>query len=285
MGQVGFDCGKHFVEVGVEGGEPGGGAPAENVEAELFHRSMSRLGGVEVDADAGVAGEAEGGHIGPDEDVSLVDEGRVEEGGEGGAIEDGDYAGINAEEEGEGRGHIGAEDGAVVSCHAAAEEFVLALEPEVVEPVLEGPEERNTVAAGDGPDREGVAAAGGGGRWRRRGRYNRGADGMHFLWFPLSFRLVILKWQWNVILSSFAWIILVQVSGCDLWGAYADCSTWPRLSHGCSDIDGYCSLVIGEISSWGPPKIKFFKNLTLWYYSRLKYERVCFIYIYNNFLL
>ncbi|KAL0910332.1 hypothetical protein M5K25_021305 [Dendrobium thyrsiflorum] len=152
---LGFDGRKHFAEIGFKRGEPDGGAPAEEVKTEFFHSGMARLGRVEIDADANIAGEAEGGHIRPYEDVSLVDEGRVEEGGERVAVENGDYAWVDVEKEGEGWGHICPEDGAFVSRHAAAEEFILALEPEVVEPILEGTEERDTIAAGDGPGRAG----------------------------------------------------------------------------------------------------------------------------------
>ena len=67
------------------------------------------------------AGEAGARVVGPDEDVALVDEVRVEERGEGGGVDDGDHARVDADEEGEGGRDVGAEHGAAVRRRALPE--------------------------------------------------------------------------------------------------------------------------------------------------------------------
>lgn len=116
---------------------------------------MEGLGGVQVGEDSDAAGEGGGGHEVANEDVLLVDEGRVEEVGKGLDVEDGHHVRVRPKEEGEGRGDVGAVDGALVEFDAFSEEGVGALEPEVVQPVLERAEHRQAVASRDGPDRQG----------------------------------------------------------------------------------------------------------------------------------
>ena len=67
------------------------------------------------------AGEAGARVVGPDEDVVLVDEVRVEERGEGGGVDNGDHAQVNADEEREGGRDVGAEHGAAVRRRALLE--------------------------------------------------------------------------------------------------------------------------------------------------------------------
>lgn len=122
-----------------------------------------------VDTDTGVAGEAEARHVVSDEDVSFVDEREVKEGGEGGAVEDADYARVDAHEERECRRHVCSEDSALVGGHSVSEEGFRALEPEVVEAVFERAEERGPVAARDSTSWE----HGGGGGCLRRHRHCR----------------------------------------------------------------------------------------------------------------
>ena len=66
-------------------------------------------------------GEAGARVVGPDEDVALVDEVRVEERGEGGGVDDGDHARVDADEEREGGRDVGAEHGAAVRRRALPE--------------------------------------------------------------------------------------------------------------------------------------------------------------------
>lgn len=91
-----------------------------------------RFSSVEVGADTVVACEVEARGEVSDEDIGLVDEVGVKDVGEGSAIEEGDDVRVYAEEEGEGRGEVGTEDGALVQFHPLPEEGLGTLEPEVV---------------------------------------------------------------------------------------------------------------------------------------------------------
>lgn len=96
---------------------------------------MLRIGGILVDADPHISGEADVGDKVSDENVLLVDEVDVEEVGERFDIENCDDVGINVDEEGEGGRNIGAEHRALILLHSVLEEALRLLEPEVVESV------------------------------------------------------------------------------------------------------------------------------------------------------
>lgn len=128
--------------------------------------------------DSDAAGEGGGGHEVANEDVLLVDEGRVEELGKGLDVEDGHHVRVRPKEEGEGRGDVGAVDGALVEFDAFSEEGVGALEPEVVQAVFEGAEDGETIAAWDGSERKLAMHVGGG---RRGGAYVVGGGGHVFV--------------------------------------------------------------------------------------------------------
>lgn len=105
---------------------------------------------------------------------------------------------VRPKEEGEGRGDVGAVDGALVEFDAFSEEDVRALEPEVVQAVFEGAEDGETIAACDGSERK-LAMHGGGGR--RCGPYVVCGGGHVFV--ELGFGLVgLLSAQRETMLQS-----------------------------------------------------------------------------------
>ena len=110
---------------------------------------MLWLSSIKVSTNPDIAGELDAGHEISDENVLLLHKLHVEEVWKGLGVEDGDNVGINVVEEREGGGDVGAENRALVLVNSLPEECLRALEPEVVEPVGNGPQQRPPVAAGD----------------------------------------------------------------------------------------------------------------------------------------
>lgn len=125
----------------------------EGIKESAYLR-MLRFRSVLVDTDPDVSGEGNAGDKVSDEDIFLVDEVHVEEVGEGLAIEEGDDVGVHVEEEGERGRNISAEHAALVLVHSRPEEALWLLEPEIVQPVRHGPQQRPPVTSRDLPDRE-----------------------------------------------------------------------------------------------------------------------------------
>lgn len=115
---------------------------------------MLWLGGVEVSSDPNVPSELDAGHEVPHEDVPLLHQVHVEEVREGLAVEHGHDVRVDVEEERERGGHVRTEHGALVLLDPLPKERLGALEPEVVEPVGNGPNHWPTVAPGDCAERQ-----------------------------------------------------------------------------------------------------------------------------------
>ena len=119
----------------------------DEVEAPLLELGVAILAGVQVCEDAVAGVEARGWHVGAREHVPLLHLAHVEQGGERLLVQKADHPGVL----GDGRAgrHVDAEHGAVVLGHAAVVELLLALEPEVVQPVLDGAVEWHAIVSGD----------------------------------------------------------------------------------------------------------------------------------------
>lgn len=108
--------------------------------------------GIKVSTGPEVTGELNTRHEVSDETVLLIDEVHVEEVRERLAVQHGHHVGVNTQKQREGRRDIGTEHRTLVLLGSFLKERLRSLEPEVVQPVGDGAQQRPAVRPRDRTD-------------------------------------------------------------------------------------------------------------------------------------
>lgn len=133
---------------------------------------MLRFRWIQIGTDSHISGETGARHEIADENILLLDDFHVEQMRKRLAIENRNHFRIG-EDERERRRNIRTENRASILLHSSSEELLRSLEPEVIQPVADGSEQRPTVTAGDISHRQSDR------RRRYRRRYRRHSAGGH----------------------------------------------------------------------------------------------------------